>query len=181
MILPGDEVKSEDRSYYDESSRTFRSFHLESVQSSAITKVPPAGSVVICRCVRITQRFAGVDIEAVVVRSPAISPDHTEEQAVKLVKPLKGTIRQQDIYALEELEVAVVHQCFRPGDVIRAQVIGRGDASAGLLLSTGTSVHLGVIYAESRSTGDVLQIVSWNGVLNPRTDEREMRKCARPF
>lgn len=173
--LPGDQV-SQKTIFFDESEGTYRAIYAgELAAQQPIVQVPEAGAVVICKCVRITQRFAGVEVEAVVTLPG------TPEHAVRLIKPLKGTIRLQDIYAIEELETPIIQNCFRPGDVIRAQIIGRGDASAGLLLSTGVNLHMGVVYAKSVETGDDLQIVAWNEMMNPRTGQRERRKCAKPY
>lgn len=79
---------------------------------------------------------------------------------------------------MEELEQAQVPQCFRPGDLVKARVIGRGDASAGLLLSTGADVSLGVISATCH--GVPMQVLAWNEMLNPVTGLKEKRKCAKP-
>lgn len=137
------------------------------------TRVPQVGDTVIGRCTRITQRFAGIDIEAVLYKQAS-------EDIIGMVSTLKGTIRLQDIYAVEELEQAQVPLCFRPGDMIKARVIGRGDASAGLLLSTGADISLGVIYATSASSGAPLQVLAWNEMVDPVTGIKEKRKCAKP-
>ena len=136
------------------------------------TRLPVTGSVIIGKCVRITHRFAAIDIEAVI-------NDADETSVIGLVTPLKGTIRLQDIYPTEELETAVVPKCFRPGDMVKARVIGRGEPSAGLLLSTGVDLSLGVIYA-TNSVGVPLHIIAWNQMRDPTTGILEPRKCAKP-
>jgi exosome complex component CSL4 len=136
------------------------------------TQLPPVGSTVIGRCVRITQRFAAIDIESIV-------GDCNNSSTINLVTPLKGTIRLQDIYPVEELETAVVPNCFRPGDLVKARVIGRGEPSAGLLLSTGVDLSLGVIGASNKD-GESMQIIAWNQIRDPSTGTIESRKCAKP-
>lgn len=141
------------------------------------TRVPQIGDIIIGRCTRITQRFAGIDIEALIIIE---NNNNTTEAIIGLVSPLKGTIRLQDIYAVEELEQAQVPMCFRPGDMVKARVIGRGDASAGLLLSTGLDVSLGVIFATSNASSTPMQVLAWNEMLDPVTGIKEKRKCAKP-
>jgi exosome complex component CSL4 len=136
-------------------------------------RIPPTGSTIIGKCVRITQRFVALDIEA-------IAYDDDETNVVGLVTPLKGTIRLQDIYPVEELEIPVVPNCFRPGDMVKARILGRGEPSAGLLLSTGIDLSLGVIFAANKD-GVPLQVISWNQMLDPTTGLLEPRRCAKPF
>ena len=79
---------------------------------------------------------------------------------------------------LSEVDQLIVRDCFRPGDIIRAQVISLGD-SRQYYLSTA-DVEFGVILAKCESTGDILLPHSWKEMENPKTKLREMRKVAKP-
>lgn len=139
--------------------------------------IPRPGVSVYCRVVRVTPRFAGVDIIGLAFEDPN---NAIGIAMAKLPIAHKGTIRQQDIYAVEERETAVVYDCFRPMDLVRARVIGTGDTSSGLLLSTGLSLDLGVVEARSASSGGRLAPVAWNEMICIKTGAREKRKVAKP-
>lgn len=144
-----------------------------SVQCSATTKkvhnqvMPVIGQDIIGKIAKITSKYAGVDILSVDGESP-------------LMEPIKGTIRTQDIVEVEEKEIPPIHLAFRPGDLVRARIIGVGDLSAGFLLSTGVSPHLGVIYGKSSAAGAPLLPYAWNEMICSQTGVKEKRKCAKP-
>ena len=129
--------------------------------------IPSIGQDIIGRIVKITSKYAGVDILAV-------------DSELPLMEPIKGTIRTQDIVEVEEKEIPPVHLAFRPGDLVRARMIGIGDPSAGYLLSTGVTPHLGVIYGKSAAAGAPLLPYSWNEMICSQTGIKEKRKCAKP-
>ena len=101
------------------------------------------GDKVLCRVVRISQNQANVDIVALADR--------------KLTVHAKGVIRREDI-RLAEIDKLVMHECFLPGDVIRAVVLSLGDSKQ-YFLSTA-EVDLGVRYAKSQS-GNLMNPISW--------------------
>ena len=70
--------------------------------------------------------------------------------------------------------------CFRPGDLVRAKIIGVGDASSGFLLSTATSPTHGVVFARCAASGQALVPVAWNQMVCSQTGLKEPRKAARP-
>lgn len=129
--------------------------------------VPVIGQTVIGKIVKITSKYAGVDILAV-------------DGELPLMEPIKGTIRTQDIVEVEEKEIPPVHLAFRPGDLVRARIIGVGDPSAGFLLSTGLEPRLGVIYGKSAAAGAPLLPFAWNEMVCSKTGVKEKRKCAKP-
>lgn len=129
--------------------------------------VPVIGQDIICKIIKITSKYAGVDILAV-------------DGEVPLMESIKGTIRIQDVVEVEEKEVPPIHLSFRPGDLVRARIIGVGDPSAGFLLSTGISPHLGVIYGKSAAAGAPLLPFAWNEMVCSQTGSKEKRKCAKP-
>jgi exosome complex component CSL4 len=144
--------------------------HVQPHADCARSSIPHPGQLVFCQVSKVTPRFAGVDIFALLSVSNSMK---------RLPCRHKATIRQQDIYSVDEREPAVVYDCFRPMDYVRAQVIGIGDASTGLLLSTGLDPELGVMCAKSEQ-GHALLPAAWNEMICSVTGAREKRKVARP-
>lgn len=129
--------------------------------------IPIIGQDIIGKIVKITSKYAGVDILSV-------------DGELPLMEPIKGTIRTQDIVEVEEKDIPPVHLAFRPGDLVRARMIGIGDPSAGYLLSTGMGSHLGVIYGKSAGVGAPLLPFAWNEMVCSQSGIKERRKCAKP-
>ncbi|EAQ85887.1 hypothetical protein CHGG_07140 [Chaetomium globosum CBS 148.51] len=88
----------------------------------------------------------------------------------------QGLIRVQDVRATEKDRVRI-YESFRPGDVVRAEVISLGD-QANYYLST-TRNELGVVLAVSEA-GNTMQPVSWKEFRDPETGAMELRKVAQP-
>lgn len=137
--------------------------------------LPAIGQTVVGTVCRITARFASVDLSVVEGASPADRPVYLEE-------PFRGTLRIQDIWPADDKDAPTqhIHLALRPGDLVRARIIGVGDASAGFLLSTAVHDALGVVFARSVATGEPLVAVSWNEMVCPATGTKEPRKPARP-
>jgi exosome complex component CSL4 len=110
----------------------------------AAETVIDVGDKVMCRVVRLAMHQANVEIISVGDR--------------QLQQPPKGIIRREDV-RLSEVETLVMHECFRPGDIVRGVVISLGDSKQ-YYLSTA-EIDLGVLYAQSRITGNPLLPVSW--------------------
>lgn len=72
------------------------------------------------------------------------------------------------------------HNCLphsRPGDVVRAEVLGLGDLRSYIL---GTARNdLGVVFAKSASSGLPMVPTSWTEMQCPQTAMVEKRKLAR--
>ncbi|KAJ2191183.1 hypothetical protein GGH18_000017 [Coemansia sp. RSA 530] len=92
-------------------------------------------------------------------------------------KDFLGTVRVQDIRATEKDSVRV-HTSFRPGDVIRAEVISLGDQRS-YYLSTAKD-EFGVVFAQSVD-GNAMVPVSWEEMQDTKTQCVEKRKCAKTF
>lgn len=107
--------------------------------------------------------------------------------------------RSQDVRATEKDKVKI-YNSFRPGDVVRAEVISLGDARS-YMLSTAKN-ELGVIFATSVAgtgqhgtdlrrgkndaysrhvVGATMIPISWQEMQCPITKTIEYRKCAKPF
>ncbi|KAH8552605.1 hypothetical protein BGW37DRAFT_466468 [Umbelopsis sp. PMI_123] len=133
------------------------------VREKEQSAVPSVGSVITGKITKVNPRFASVSIN--VVDSTPCKED------------FQGVIRVQDVRATERDKVKI-YNSFRPGDIIRAQVISLGDARS-YYLSTAQN-ELGVIFAKSVA-GETMIPVSWQEMQCPKTKVIEFRKCAKPF
>ncbi|KAH7266853.1 uncharacterized protein BKA55DRAFT_684129 [Fusarium redolens] len=88
----------------------------------------------------------------------------------------QGVIRVQDVRATEKDKVKI-YESFKPGDIVRAQVISLGD-QANYYLSTASN-ELGVVMATSEAGNDMVPI-SWKEYRDPETGISEPRKVAKP-
>lgn len=125
--------------------------------------LPEVGNVVLCRVIRITPRQAVV---AILVCGDTV-----------LDAEWQGLIRVQDVRATEKDRVKI-YESFRPGDIVRAEVISLGD-QANYYLSTARN-ELGVILATSE-TGNAMHPVNWKEYRDPETGVSELRKVAKPY
>ncbi|ORX93029.1 hypothetical protein K493DRAFT_316205 [Basidiobolus meristosporus CBS 931.73] len=125
--------------------------------------IPEVDSIVTAKVIRVNPRFATVSI--MVVGSTPCKEN------------FQGIIRVQDVRATEKDKVKI-YNSFRPGDVVRAQVISLGDARS-YYLSTAQN-EFGVIFAQSVSGATMIPI-SWQEMQCPKTKTIELRKCAKPF
>ncbi|KAL2162629.1 hypothetical protein VTH06DRAFT_6465 [Thermothelomyces fergusii] len=124
--------------------------------------LPEVGNVVLCRVLRITPRQAVV---AILVCGDTV-----------LDAEWQGLIRVQDVRATEKDRVKI-YESFRPGDIVRAEVISLGDQT-NYYLSTARN-ELGVVLAVSEA-GNTMQPVSWKEFRDPETGAIELRKVAQP-
>ncbi|KAK5993354.1 Exosome complex component CSL4 [Cladobotryum mycophilum] len=124
--------------------------------------LPDVNNVVLARVVRLMPKQA-----IVVIQQVGDTVLQTEWQ---------GVIRVQDVRATEKDKVKI-HESFKPGDVVRAQVISLGD-QANYYLSTASN-ELGVIMATSDAGNDMVPI-SWKEFKDPETGSSELRKVAKP-
>ncbi|KAI0443911.1 hypothetical protein F4803DRAFT_288216 [Xylaria telfairii] len=125
--------------------------------------LPEVGDVVLCRVTRITPREATM---AILIVGDAV-----------LSAQWQGVVRVQDVRATEKDRVKI-YESFRPGDIVRAQVISLGD-QANYYLSTANN-ELGVIMATSEA-GNAMWPVSWKEYKDPETGLSESRKVAKPL
>ncbi|KAL3900815.1 MAG: hypothetical protein SGCHY_001067 [Lobulomycetales sp.] len=128
----------------------------------AKSQIPKVGDVVLGTVVRVNERFATLMILVV--------------GTISVKDSFQGIIRVQDIRAGEREKVQM-YKCFLPGDVVRAKVISLGD-SRSFYLSTAEN-ELGVILAKSLG-GNTMVPLDWERMVDPRTEQIEFRKCAKP-
>ncbi|KAI7881410.1 hypothetical protein K492DRAFT_146212 [Lichtheimia hyalospora FSU 10163] len=125
--------------------------------------VPEVGSIITGKVIRVAPHQAVIAI-MVVGDSPC-------------KEDFMGAIRTQDVRAVEKDKVKI-YNSFRPGDIVRAEVISLGDARS-YYLSTAKN-ELGVIFATSVAGATMIPI-SWQEMQCPITKAIEYRKCAKPF
>ncbi|KAJ2581622.1 hypothetical protein GGH95_001982 [Coemansia sp. RSA 1836] len=125
--------------------------------------IPVIGSEVLGRVVRMNPRAASIAI--MMVGSTPCQED------------FQGVVRVQDIRATEKDLVQMI-ETFRPGDIIRAEVISLGDQRS-YYLATVKNEH-GVVFAQS-TDGNSMVPISWEEMQDPKTLVVEKRKCAKTF
>lgn len=154
-------------------STTTRPSASGAVALSSQALLPQIGQVVLGTVLRLSSRYATIDIRVLEGASDAT--------AVYLEDPFKGTLRQQDIWPIEEKEApSQIYMALRPGDLVRAKIIGIGDASAGFLLSIAEDPSLGVVFAKCAATGEPLVPISWKEMMCSKSGLKEPRKPAKP-
>lgn len=126
-----------------------------------VEEVPSVGASVVARVTRIAARQATLEILSVNGHVPR--------------SPFMGIIRKVDAREFEVDKVAM-HDCFLPGDVVRAEVLSLGDSKAYFL--TTAREDLGVVHAVS-AAGAAMVPRSWEEMQCPITTEVEKRKVAR--
>ncbi|OBZ90530.1 Exosome complex component CSL4 [Choanephora cucurbitarum] len=124
--------------------------------------VPEVGSVITGKVIRVSPHQAVIAI--MVVGDMTCKED------------FMGIIRTQDVRAAEKDKVKI-YNSFRPGDIVKAEVISLGDARS-YVLSTAKN-ELGVIFATSVAGATMIPI-SWQEMQCPKTKSIELRKCAKP-
>lgn len=123
--------------------------------------VPESGLVVTAKVTKVMQKMAQVDI--ICVGSRVIK------------EKFSGLVRQQDVRA-SEIDKVDMYTSFRPGDIVRAEVLSLGDARS-YYLSTAKN-ELGVVSAKSVAGVKMIPI-SWQEMLCPLTNQKEPRKVAK--
>lgn len=143
-----------------------------STRGAVHSLLPSIGQYVLGTVSRLNPRYAALDICVL---------ETAGGRGVYLEEPFRGTIRSQDIWPPEDKEAPTqLYMAFRPGDLVRAKIIGVGEASAGFLLSTAVEDSLGVLFARCAASGEPLVAASWNEMICSRTGVREPRKPAKP-
>lgn len=123
--------------------------------------VPQVGELVTARVLKVTPRMVVTEMLCIGSKSMPV--------------PFKGIVRLQDIRAME-IDKISVSECFRPGDLIRAEVLSLGTMRDYYL--TTAKNELGVIWANSLA-GAPLVAISWEEMQCPITAQTEKRKVAK--
>ena len=142
---------------------------IRSSKAPATSQVLKVGQRVVGRVSRITPQNALVEIRVAEGVGPVRTPYY------------EGAIRLEDIRSFssgtKEENVAVLADCFRPGDLVACRVISMGDARRYFLSTAET--ELGVVRAVRH--GIPMIPISWKEMECPKTGVREPRKCAKPL
>lgn len=94
----------------------------------------------------------------------------------KPIHTLQGIIKHENIK--NDYKEFDIFDCFVPGDVILSKIIAV-DQSSYIYLSTAES-HLGVVFAKSQLSSNIMMPVSWEEMECLETHTRENRKVAKP-
>lgn len=134
---------------------------IEVTREKAHGAVPEPGLVVTAKIAKVMQKMAQADI--ICVGSSAVK------------EKFSGLVRQQDVRATE-IDKVDMFCSFRPGDIVRAEVLSLGDARS-YYLSTAKN-ELGVVSATSVAGAKMIPI-SWQEMMCPLTNQKEPRKVAK--
>lgn len=131
-------------------------------KAGTLLLVPKKQDVVTVKVTKITPRLVATDI--LCVGNQPLSDEK-----------FTGIIRLEDVRAAE-IDKVQIASCFRPGDVVKAEVVSLG-TSRDYYLSTAQN-HLGVVYAKSLA-GVPMVPISWQEMQCPQTKAVEKRKVAK--
>lgn len=173
-------------------SNAYKEYNSQTDNSFA-TNLPKEGDIVLTRVTRLSLKQANVEILAVegagnVLKDSGIgsgvSNSSSNSYSVHLAssdvgETFKGIIRSQDVRSTERDKVKII-DCFKPGDIVRAQILSLGDGS-NYYLTTARN-DLGVVFAKAKNgAGGLMFAIDWQTMICTKTGEVELRKCAKPF
>ena len=192
VVLPGKLVKQgEDgkEGTYVLQNRIYASILGDVVEDATGVKVngmavmsvlPQVQDTVLCRVQRITSRMAYVAI--IVVNDVPCKGEFAGIIRYLMLNgfgtSLTNRDRSQDIRATDKDDVKVFAS-FRPGDIVRAQILSLGEERSYLL--TTAANEMGVVYATSSQAHAPMYPINWKEMKCSATGEVELRKCAKPF
>ncbi|CCE66332.1 hypothetical protein TPHA_0P01750 [Tetrapisispora phaffii CBS 4417] len=169
------------------------------VDNELTNNLPKEGDIVLAKVTRITLQNVSLEILAVenspvpidsgvgsnghgVVAAGAGSGSASysvSQTSSDFGDPFRGTLRSQDVRATERDSVKII-ECFKPGDIVRAQILSLGDG-VNYYLTTAKD-DLGVVFAKSgNGAGNQMYALDWETMVVPSTGATEKRKCAKPF
>mmetsp|Transcript_10299 Transcript_10299/g.12859 ORF Transcript_10299/g.12859 Transcript_10299/m.12859 type:complete len:214 (+) Transcript_10299:90-731(+) len=132
-------------------------------QSLVQEVVPKVGDTVTCKVTKVSPRMANVDILCV------------GPKAVR-GNGFRALIRKENV-RISEVDKVVITECFRPGDIVRAEVAALGTARS-FELTTAKNEY-GVITAVCSSSKENMIPISWQEMKCPVTNIVEKRKVAK--
>ncbi|KAK9819863.1 hypothetical protein WJX72_003436 [[Myrmecia] bisecta] len=134
---------------------------VEVIRRGSQPLVPKPGAAVTAKVTKVNPRLASAEILCIGTKP--------------VDQPFNGIIRVQDVRATE-VDKVEMYSSFRPGDIVRAEVLSLGD-SRSYYLSTAKN-ELGVVYAKSVA-GQPMVAISWQEMQCPQTKATEKRKVAK--
>ena len=132
-------------------------------RSDSTSLVPKVGSVIIGKVTRISFNIVSVSILMFDGGIPLTS------------KGYSGQIRKENIVA-KEIDTLKIEDCFKPGDIIKAEIVSLGDARNYVL--SVLQPKYGVIQAKSTSSNSYLIQETLTTMKDPSTGEIVKRKVA---
>lgn len=171
----------------------------QAVTADFANNLPREGDIVLARVTRISQQRANVEILAVENKTTPVDSGvgsngtgivaagggsggatfSVSQASSDLGETFRGLISSRDVRATDRDKVKIIDS-FRPGDIVRAQVISLGDGS-NYHLSTARN-DLGVVFAKAcNGAGGMMYAIDWKTMVAPSTGFTEARKCAKPF
>lgn len=169
------------------------------VNDDFANNLPKEGDIVLTRVTRISLQRANVEILAVENQTSPVDSGigsngsgivaagggsgaatfSVAQASSDLGETFRGLIRSQDVRATERDTVKIIDS-FKPGDIVRAQVLSLGDGT-NYYLTTARN-DLGVVFARAvNGTGGLMYAIDWQTMVVPSTGTTEKRKCAKPF
>lgn len=136
------------------------------VRPTRLARVPVVGTIVTGLVTKLNKLQASLAIITV------------EDVPLPVGQDFPGVIRAQDVRQVDKDKVKI-WTCFRPGDIVRAEVISFPTGSTGYLLATFRN-DLGVVFAQNTRTGNLMKALSWEEMIDEETGEKEPRKVAGP-
>ncbi|EJS42080.1 csl4p [Saccharomyces arboricola H-6] len=161
--------------------------------------LPKEGDIVLTRVTRLSLQRANVEILAVEDKPSPVDSGvgsngvgivaagggsgaatfSVSQASSDLGESFRGIIRSQDVRSTDRDRVKVI-DCFKPGDIVRAQVLSLGDGT-NYYLTTARN-DLGVVFARAANgAGGLMYATDWQMMTSPSTGMTEKRKCAKPF
>ncbi|EDO15415.1 hypothetical protein Kpol_1015p4 [Vanderwaltozyma polyspora DSM 70294] len=177
----------------------YKDVETKQVDNEFANNLPKEGDIVLAKVTRISLQRANLEILAVEnqpvpIDSGVGSNGHgvvaagggsgsskfsVAQTSSDFGEPFRGILRSQDVRATERDRVKLIEN-FKPGDIIRAQVLSLGDGT-NYYLTTARN-DLGVVFAKSdNGAGNLMYALDWQTMVAPNTGITEKRKCAKPF
>jgi exosome complex component CSL4 len=93
-----------------------------------------------------------------------------------------GIVLQDSVRAFDKSNIEM-HNCFRPGDIVKARVtagVGGGTSRDSSVLLSTAEEDLGVVFARSPHTGALMVPRSWTEFECVQTKTKHKRKVGKP-
>ncbi|CAR28940.1 ZYRO0F15488p [Zygosaccharomyces rouxii] len=169
------------------------------VKEDFANNLPKENDIVLARVTRISPQRANVEILAVenrpVPKDSGVGSNGSgvvaagggsgavtfsvSQASSDLGETFRGIIRSQDVRATERDSVKMI-ESYKPGDIVRAQVLSLGDGTNYYL--TTAKNELGVVFARAANgAAGLMYAIDWQTMTYPTTGATERRKCAQPF
>lgn len=208
IIESNEKAENEEKSSSSErQSKTIKLSVLQNEQLAQDVKVkedfannlPKENDIVLARVTRISPQRANVEILAVENRpvpkdggvgsngsgvvaaggGSGAASFSVSQASSDLGETFRGIIRSQDVRATERDSVKMI-ESYKPGDIVRAQVLSLGDGTNYYL--TTAKNELGVVFARAANgAAGLMYAIDWQTMTYPTTGATEKRKCAQPF